>query len=329
MSRKALIVGIDHYAALKPLSSCVDDAHSVKAVLERHADGTINFATPKILTGTGPHDTVTTGVMKDAVRELFTDTSVDVALFYYAGHGYGEDTGGYLCGSDSKRGDDGVALAEVLTLASASPAQNKIIILDSCHSGAAGSRPTQANVTEITDGMTILAASTAEQEAKENRTSGGIFTALFVDALNGAAANLLGEVTPGSVYAHIDKSLGTWAQRPVFKTNIKRFISLRKAFAPIELSDLQALAKYFPAPGYHFKLDPSFEPERSSVTDSVLPQPNPVNTEIFATLQRCARVNLVRPIDAKHMWHAAMESKACELTVVGEYYRELVAKGLI
>jgi len=41
-----------------------------------------------------------------------------------------------------------------------------------------------------------------------------------VDALGGAAANLVGDVTPGSVYAHIDQSLGPWAQRPVFKTNV-------------------------------------------------------------------------------------------------------------
>ena len=43
--RKALIVGIDHYTNIKPLSGCVNDAHAVKAILERHADGTVNFDT--------------------------------------------------------------------------------------------------------------------------------------------------------------------------------------------------------------------------------------------------------------------------------------------
>jgi len=51
---------------------------------------------------------------------------------------------------------------------------------------------------------------------------------------------------------------------PVFKTNVKTFVSLRKATPPISLEDLQALARHFPAPGYRFPLDPSFEPERSS-----------------------------------------------------------------
>ena len=41
------------------------------------------------------------------------------------------------------------------------------------------------------------------------------------------------------------------------------------------------------------------------------------------------RVNLVRPVGAPHMWHAAMESKACELTVLGQHYWSLVKQGLI
>lgn len=159
----------------------------------------------------------------------------------------------------------------------------------------------------------------------------GVFTSLFVDALGGAAANLLGDVTPGSVYAHIDQSLGPWKQRPVFKTNVKTFVSLRKAAPPIALTDLQALAKHFPTATYQFPLDPAFEPERSEEqkNDPSIPPPDPEKTAIFAVLQRYVRVNLVRPVDAPHMWHAAMGSKACELTVLGEHYRSLVESGLI
>src|SRR2546422_1027894 len=124
--RKALIVGIDHYAHIGHLSGCVNDAHSVRSVLERHADGTVNFATPLILTGTGPADGVEKGKLKDAVRELFADDS-EIALFYFAGHGYIEDTGGFLCSSECRNGDDGLALAEVMTLAGKSPAKNKVI----------------------------------------------------------------------------------------------------------------------------------------------------------------------------------------------------------
>jgi hypothetical protein len=328
---KALIVGIDYYDSIKPLSGCVNDAHSVKGLLERHADGTVNFATPRLLTGTGPREKVTRAALREAVRELFKGTP-DIALFYFAGHGYIENTGGFLCDSESKTGDDGLSLADVMTMAGESGAKNKVIILDSCHSGIAGERPGKQAVAEIRDGMTILTASTADQYAMEVPGGGaGVFTDLLVDALAGAAANLMGDITPGSVYAHIDQSLGPWAQRPVFKTNVQTFVSLRKAAAPIPLADLQALSTYFPTADFEFPLDPSYEPERAVEANgaSAVPAPDPEKTLVFARLQRYAKVNLVRPVGAPHMWHAAMQSKSCELTVLGQHWRQLAEKGLI
>lgn len=218
-----------------------------------------------------------------------------------------------------------------MTLAGNSSAKNKIIILDSCHSGVAGNNAGQ-HVAEIKEGMTILTASTAEQYAAEVPGGGaGVFTRLLVDALGGAAANLVGDVTPGSVYAHIDQALGPWVQRPMFKTNVKTFVSLRKATAPIALADLRALATHFPHLGYDFLLDPSYEPERTIEYKSLdaVPPPDPQKTAVFSVLQNYVKVNLVRPVGETHMWHAAMNSKSCELTVLGEHYRELAEKGLI
>ncbi|NEK15065.1 caspase domain-containing protein [Rhizobium leguminosarum] len=331
--RKALIVGIDHYQHITPLNGCVNDAHSVRAALERNADGTTNFKTPKLITGTGPADVVERAELKEAVRALFADHS-EIALFYFAGHGYIEDTGGFLCAGDCKTGDDGLSLNEVMTIAAASPATNKVIILDSCHSGIAGDRPAMKGFSEIPTGMTILTASTADQYALETGgpNPGGVFTSLLVDALSGAAANLVGDVTPGSVYAHIDQSLGPWAgQRPLFKTNVQTFVSLKKADAPIPLADLQQLAKLFPTQDYEFPLDPAYEPERNAEqkADPTIPPPDPAKNAVFAILQKYVKINLVRPVNAPHMWHAAMQSKSCELTVLGEHYRKLVEAEMI
>jgi len=328
--RKALVVGIDHYEHISGLSGCVNDAHAVKAMLERNADGSVNFGT-RLMVCNGPSDLATKKELKSAVRELFADDA-DIALFYFAGHGYIEDTGGFLCAADCETGDDGLALHELMALANGSPAKNKIIVLDSCHSGVTAQRSDGKGLAEIKEGMTILTASTADQYAKEVPGGGaGVFTNLFVDALGGAAANLVGEVTPGGVYAHIDRSLGPWAQRPVFKTNVKTFVSLRKVTPPIELADLQRIAEFFPGPGYEFKLDPTFEPERTvaQASDPSIPAPDPINTAIFRILQKYNRVNLLVPNNAPHMWHAAMENKSCSLTALGEHYRRLVADGLI
>jgi hypothetical protein len=146
---------------------------------------------------------------------------------------------------------------------------------------------------------------------------------LFVDALQGAASNLVGDVTPGSVYAHIDQSLGPWDQRPVFKTNVKSLVSLRKVQPPIELRELQKITEFFPVAGLEYPLDPTFEPELTGRPPSA-PGPNPANTEKFAVLQKYNRVNLVVPVGAPHMWHAAIEGKSCKLTALGEHYRKLV-----
>jgi len=323
--RIALVVGINHYEHISPLYGCVDDAHSVKAVLERHGDGSVNFDC-SIITGTGPTDTAERGELMEGLQRLFT-TKADVALFYFAGHGSITPTGGYLITSDARRGDDGVALNEVLNLANSSPATNKVVILDSCHSGYAGTMPTGGNLAALAEGMTVLTASTAEQYATEENGS-GVFTSLLVDALQAGAANLTGDITPGSVYAHVDQSLGMWEQRPVFKTNVQRFVSLRKVSPPIRLDELKRLTEFFPNRGAQFHLDPSFEPELKGRDSGMVP-PVIENCRKFAILQRYNRLNLVVPVDAPHMWHAAMGSTSCRLTALGEHYRRLVSKGRI
>lgn len=324
--RKALVVGIDYYASISHLHGCVNDAHSVKSVLERHADGSINFDV-KLLSGTGPSDPVSRGQLKDAVKELFSGDS-ETALFYFAGHGCVDVTGGYLITSECTSGDEGLSLNDVLVQANLSASKNKVIILDSCHSGVAGaSTYNKAHTAELAEGITILTASTADQYASEQNGQ-GVFTLLLVDALNGAAANLIGEITPGSVYAHIDQSLGPWEQRPIFKTNVKSFVSLRRVQPPIDLASLRRICEFFPHPGHEFQLDPSFEPE-SKGRDEGLPPPDPENTRTFAVLQKFNRLNLLVPVNAMHMWNAAMESKTCRLTALGEHYRRLVEKSRI
>lgn len=326
--RKALVVGVDYYDHFGPLSGAVNDAYSVKAVIERNADGTLNFPTPQLMVGTGPTTKVTRQSLKSAVRDLFADNA-EIALFYFAGHGYIDDTGGFLCASDCTSGDDGLSLAELMTFANSSPAKNKVIILDSCHSGIVGTNSLTAGLAEISEGVTLLTAATDKQYAMESGAGSGVYTSLLVDALNGAAANLVGAITPGSVYAHIDQSLGPWAQRPVFKTNVTTFISLREAAAPIELADLHQLTRLFPDATTQLALDPTYEPHRSGGEDPSVPSPDPVHTVDFAILQNYVRVNLVRPVDAPHMWHAAMERKSCELTVLGQHYWNLVNEGLL
>jgi hypothetical protein len=331
MTRKALIVGIDHYTSIAPLTGAVNDARAVNEMLAKNEDDSPNFEV-RLLVGTDPAHNVERQELRDSIKQLFDcDAGMEIALFYFAGHGHLEATGGYLCAGDCKTGSDGLSLAEIMTMASLSKAQNRIIMLDSCHSGIAGSHPVLTTMAEISDGVTILTASTAEQYANESNGA-GLFTSLLVDALTGEAANLVGEITPGAIYAHVDQSLGSWTiQRPVFKTNVKRFVSLRRVRPSVELGELRRISEFFRKAGERFQLDPAYEPERQSAKpadDPNLPPPDPKKNQVFAILQKYNRVGLLVP-DAPHMWHAAMESKTVRLTPLGEHYRRLVAAGRI
>src|SRR6476660_7774979 len=145
--RKALVVGIDYYTRFPGLRGCVNDARSVKTVLERNGDGSLNF-TVKLLTSSTPMDAIPRADLKKSIIDLFQGTS-ETALLYFAGHGHVEASGGYILASDSQAGDEGIPLGEVLTYANSSQAKNRLIVLDSCHAGIAGALPAAAQYAEI------------------------------------------------------------------------------------------------------------------------------------------------------------------------------------
>jgi hypothetical protein len=323
--RIALIVGIDYYAHGNALSGCVNDARAVNSVLAHHANASKNFDCELHL-GSDSVNCVLRSNLKDRIEYLFR-TEAEIALFYFAGHGYIESTGGFLLTSDSRRGDEGISLNDILMLANQSPANNKIIVLDSCHSGIIGTIPAMGDTAILAEGLTVLTASTKDQYATEENGR-GIFTSLFVDALNGGASSITGDITPGGIYAHIDQSLNAWQQRPVFKTNIKQFVSLRKVEPSISLLDLRQITELFPSSDSIYPLYPTYEPEMKG-RDPDMPAPNKENNEKFAILQKYNRLNLLVPVNAPHMWHAAMQKKSCKLTALGCHYWRLVANGRV
>ena len=316
--RKALCVGIDSYKAFNDLRGCVNDANAVKNVLERNGDGILNFDV-KIMCATSEVTYITKGQLKDSVEELFK-SDVEIALFYFAGHGSLDTCGGYLCTSENSRVDDGFSLNDLMKYVADSPAKNKVIVLDSCHSGSIARMDSMQNYSALSSGTTILAAC-GPCEVSEECNGHGVFTDLFVEALYGGSMTLLGDVTPGSIYAYIDRSLGAWKQRPVFKANINRFVSLRKCIPPITIHELRRLTEFFDTPSYAYPLDPSFEHDKHEVEDK---STNKEHEDIFALLQKYVRLNLVVPVGEDHMYYAAIHSKSCKLTVQGQHYWHLI-----
>ena len=79
--RKALVVGIDYYQHISQLHGCVNDAHSVKAMLDRHADGSVNFDV-RLIAGLGPQDILERAELRAAIQELFNGDD-EVALLFF------------------------------------------------------------------------------------------------------------------------------------------------------------------------------------------------------------------------------------------------------
>lgn len=316
--RKALVVGINNYPRC-PLGGCINDATAFGSIIETNGDGSPNFDVRIV------NDVPTKSELKGLIIELFNGNS-ETALFYFSGHGSINDIGGYIVTPDFKENDEGISMDEILTIANRSKSQDKIIILDCCHSGMLGSpNVTGGNAAHIAEGVSILTAS-KENEPSIEVNGHGVFTNLLLDALQGGAADIRGHITPGSVYAYIDQALGSWDQRPVFKTNISRFTPLRIVFPQVPLETLRKIIEYFPTPEQHFELDPSFEDTNSdTVVHKVIePYAREENVAMFKNLQKFQSVGLVVPVDEDYMYFAALNSKSCKLTALGYHYWRLV-----
>lgn len=323
--KRALVVGIDDYQT-GPLKGCVNDATAVAQLLEANGDGSPNFS---VRTLTSNDVAVDCATLQQAVAELFSGGEAETALLYFAGHGIinPETNAGYIVASDGRRGAWGLSLAEILGLANGAhpKIRSTVIILDCCHSGYAGEIAglPAGSPSVIGTGVTILTASHRDGTAEDGQRH-GVFTDILLDGLQGGCSDIRGNITPASLYSHVDQTLGAWEQRPIYKANVQSFVTLRQVHPKIPFDVLRRLPAYFPDRASVFALDPSFEPDRENVPVELRHLPvNEDNVRVFKELQNCNRHGLVVPVDAEHMYYAAIQSKGCKLTALGAHYRKL------
>lgn len=316
--RAAVIVGIDHYKQ-QPLTGCVADAKAIAAILARNDDQeqSANFQREVYISS---EKTITKAELVAAFVHLFSIKNADVAVFYFAGHGAHTKSGGFLVTQDAQTHDEGVPMSQLITAANESPAGERIIILDCCHAGAVDELFGSAANIPLSQGVSILAACRTDEGAAE-RNGRGLFTSLICDALSGGSADIRGFVTVPDVYAYVDELLNLFKQTPLFKANVSKLIPIRRAASAIPDDTLRKLATYFPSEKHRLQLDPSFEPTS--------PNPNEDNTAIFANLQKFRAARLVIPDGEEHLYYAAMNSKTCSLTPLGQYYWRCVKAGKI
>jgi len=309
--KKALVVGINDYPGSARLKGCVNDATRIAELLSTHADGSPNFDVMLSC------DVKSRAALRSLILNAFRHDD-ESSLFYFSGHGCVTDTGGYIVTPDFSRHDEGISMDEILKIVSLSPARHKIVILDCCHSGAMGV-PLPAGTAAFLERGVIILASSRDTEVSMEAGNQGVFTSLLADALKGGAADIAGEVTPGNIYSYIDKALGAWSQRPVFKANIITSTCLRKVTPLVPLEELRKLTTYFPRVESEFALDPSYE----YTTDA----PDLDHIHTFKILRSMQLIGLVEPVDEEYMYWAAINRKSCRLTSLGIYYWKLLTSG--
>jgi hypothetical protein len=309
--RRALLVGIDDYEQA-PLHGCVADAEAMERLLSRDDDGTLNFDTTLLASD---HETITRAHLREHIKHLF-GRPADVALLFFSGHGTENDLGGYLVTTDAHLYDEGVWLTEVLTYANrATHIGEIVIILDSCHSGTLGEvAPADNTHASLREGLSILTASRGSESSLEI-AGASVFSTLVCAALEGGAADILGNVTVAGVYAYVDQALGAWDQRPLFKSHVARMLCLRRARPAIDIGILRRLPDWFAAPDAELALSPLHE-------RSMEPH-DPEAESTFRALQRCNRVKLIDPVGEEDMYYAAIRSTGCRLTALGRHYWSL------
>lgn len=324
--RKALLIGIDDYPGNNHLNGCIADVQHMKSVLEKNEDGTENFDIVEKL------DLKSSQEAMVLIDSLFA-TDSDIALFYFSGHGYNNTTGSELVFPDDSTHNGyykGLQMRSIMDVVNKSKAKNKIIILDCCHAGDLGRYRMDIDNSDLGPGVSILSACKGDESAI---AQGGhsIFTSALCLALSGPAADFMGHVTIGSVYAYIDKFFSASEQRPVFKTNVSEFVPLRMVKPKVPADVIKDITTLFGNYNDEIQLDPSFEPSNAEGKREPLRDPyaNEENTKKMEKLQALARIGFVEPIDEIHMYYAAMHSKKCRLTLLGTYYWLLVRKGMV
>jgi len=327
MTKKALLVGIDHYYnGTSCLNGCVKDTQELTNLLETSYNentggNEANFSCNIVTSNANPNEPLITRIrLKEKIKTLFEDPEADTVLFYFSGHGFENSLGGYLVTQDAESYEEGVSFNELMTYANNAKNKKILMILDCCHSGNLGQITLRNNqFANMRKGISIMSASGAKQESWDTE-KGGVFTRLICNALKGGSADVFGNVTFFNLYRHTEKMLGAWEQRPTLKTNLQKPVILRRVESKISKNIMVKMKNYFPNPNYQFQLDPEFEPTENHGKIQKEDQ--------FLDLQKLANNGLVQPIDEEHMYYAAIRSKKCELTMLGKQYWKLIKKNI-
>ena len=141
----------------------------------------------------------------------------------------------------------------------------------------------------------------------------------MLSALDGGAANIRGEVSAASIYGYAEQALGSWQQRPMYKSHARTLDPVRLCTPAVSDEALRRLPKLFRAPFMPYAMDPSYEH-----TDAAA---KPEHVELFNLFKTLRNARLLIAEDNLDLYYAALGSKSVRLTPLGQFYWKLAADG--
>lgn len=305
--RRALLIGIDEYLHARPLYGCCSDVQRLQPLLERHADGSLNFSVETMVSG---GEVVNEVRLVQTLKRFFT-TPADVLLLYFAGHGAYDayERSGYLVAQDGVTDNYGIAMERLIGYANRAPANHVIVALDCCHADAVDNSFATGGQASPGEGVVILAAARDDQKAAEAQ-AGGVFTTLLEAALDGGAADpVTGAVSVANIHGFIDAALGPERQCPTFKANIASWCVVRNSEPVVARETVLRLTTYFERP--ESELPYGVEPPAANAGAPL--------DELSADIQALREAGLIKPVGSAQSYAAVLGRSAC-LTPLGQYY---------
>jgi hypothetical protein len=188
-----------------------------------------------------------------------------------------------------------------------------VIVLDCCHSGQIGNITDGEGFNRVSIGpnVTILAGSGATQKSAEDWEH-SVFTALMLEALNGGASDVRGEVSAAAMYAYLEQSLGPWDQRPVYKSYARTLKPLRRCAPGVPDLVLARLPEWFKRADSEYRIDPRYEYTHETADESLV--------KIFDQFKLLRNARLLTTENQKDLYFTALESGKVMLTPQGRLF---------
>ena len=238
MNKEALVVGINSYPWLEDLIAPARDAEDLAQMLEKYGGFKVirwpsipRKGKWEVERDPSPSDLekFKKADLQKAISNLFHPPDgnyPDMALFYFAGHGYKLEEGkGFLCTSESDLDEDyGLSLEWLRSQLETSPVRQQIVWLDCCYSGEFFNfkdRTELENPTNVS--RCLITASRSFQKAWESER--GLLSESLLKGLD-PSEYVDGWVSNYNLEQYIDRHFANAPQHPIIRNQGKKAIIL-------------------------------------------------------------------------------------------------------